>query len=307
MGPILDFGHVFSNIGYIIFGIAYMLIVFYRRKNHLDYVNKYMEINTTSHGIIHPNDTGIPEQFGIYFAMATASIGEGILSACFHICPTNINFQFDTTFMYALSVLIFLKVFQFRHSDITPSPRISYLLISVILVVEVIGYFVDNIIFWIFFIVFYLGIMFYAIVNIYCTKGISSTLEFTWENLKKILNPTQWSLECFQLKPVQLVIAVNVFLAIYILFTHSPGVSSYILLILMLNMQMYFMYYIYCKLWYACSKGLEGEKISGITWAYAGLAIACVAASGRNIAVTVTVHHFRKIGGCLATSFLPWN
>ena len=37
---------------------------------------------------------------------------EGVLSACYHICPTNENFQFDTTFMYIITILLFLKIYQ---------------------------------------------------------------------------------------------------------------------------------------------------------------------------------------------------
>ena len=46
------------------------------------------------------NVQGIPQQFGIFYAMGVALMFEGVLSACYHICPTNENFQFDTTFMY---------------------------------------------------------------------------------------------------------------------------------------------------------------------------------------------------------------
>ena len=77
--------------------------------------------------IIHPRDTGIPESYGIFYAMGAALTLEGsiflpnylltslllftgVLSACYHICPTAENFQFDTTFMYCISVLVFLKV-----------------------------------------------------------------------------------------------------------------------------------------------------------------------------------------------------
>ena len=35
---------------------------------------------------------------------------EGFLSACYHVCPTVESFQFDTTFMYIMAVLVFLKV-----------------------------------------------------------------------------------------------------------------------------------------------------------------------------------------------------
>ena len=61
--------------------------------------------------------TGIPQHFGIFYAMGFALISEGFLSACYHVCPTSENFQFDTTFMYVIAVLGFIKIYQFRHSD----------------------------------------------------------------------------------------------------------------------------------------------------------------------------------------------
>jgi hypothetical protein len=51
--------------------------------------------------------------------MGASLVGEGILSACYHICPTDINFQFDTTFMYAIALLMFLQEglrFKFRST-----------------------------------------------------------------------------------------------------------------------------------------------------------------------------------------------
>ena len=51
--------------------------------------------------------------------MGLALIFEGVLSACYHICPTNENFQFDTTFMYIMAIIMIVKIFQFRHPDLT--------------------------------------------------------------------------------------------------------------------------------------------------------------------------------------------
>ena len=88
----------------------------------------------------HPKFTGIPESSGIFYAMGAALMFEGkvrvlkksrvivfvflqmyilgILSGCYHICPTANNFQFDTTFMYCISVLVFLKVLSiFKESQ----------------------------------------------------------------------------------------------------------------------------------------------------------------------------------------------
>ena len=42
----------------------------------------------------------------------------GFLSSCYHVCPTEENFQFDTTFMYCISVLVFLKVCRASLSSI---------------------------------------------------------------------------------------------------------------------------------------------------------------------------------------------
>ena len=276
-GYILDYGHVFSNMGYVIFGLAFTVIVYFRNMKH----NKYEE-NHVKH-LINKVNTGIPEEYAIFYAMAASSIGEGILSACYHICPTGVNFQFDTTFMYSMSVLIFLKVFQFRHSDITPSPHKTYLFISFILVVEVTGYFTDRIIFWILFTFFYLLIVNYVIINIYCDKGSKGTFRFLYDIIKIVWHPEEWSLACLQIKPVKFIILTNICLAGYFLFSKTPGVSSYILLILMMNMQMYFLYYIYCKLWYYYKEKMEGEAIKWFTWLYGVLAVVCCVFAGSNI------------------------
>ena len=37
---------------------------------------------------------GVPQYFGIYYAMGIGLIMEGFMSAFYHICPTNANFQF---------------------------------------------------------------------------------------------------------------------------------------------------------------------------------------------------------------------
>ena len=61
--------------------------------------------------------TGIPQQFGIFYAMGWALIFQGCFSAFYHVCPTRKNFQFDTSFMYVIAILLFIKIYQFRHSD----------------------------------------------------------------------------------------------------------------------------------------------------------------------------------------------
>ena len=88
-----------------------MQFIFFSCRKHL--YNKKIEQECDEN--IEP--TGIPKHFGIFYAMGFALISEGFLSACYHVCPTNENFQFDTTFMYVITVLCYIKIYQFRHSD----------------------------------------------------------------------------------------------------------------------------------------------------------------------------------------------
>lgn len=98
LGMVTDFNHVFSNLGYVMLGILFILIV--RGKDH-----KYQKLS-----LEHRKNIGIPQHFGMYYAMGIALIMEGIMSGCYHVCPNHTNFQFDTAFMYTISILILLKV-----------------------------------------------------------------------------------------------------------------------------------------------------------------------------------------------------
>jgi hypothetical protein len=193
--------------------------------------------------------------------MGASLVGEGILSACYHICPTGINFQFDTTFMYALSLLIFLKVYQFRHLRITPPATSTGLFLAILLYLEVSGYFFDHWAFWIVFVLFYLGVTNYIILKIYRSEELSHpeggqrVSVQTYSQLRSGQEtgppaPAVWSWRNIRTRPILAVVVANVSLAIYILICHTPGVSSYILLILSVNMALYFFYYLACKMYY---------------------------------------------------------
>ena len=62
--------------------------------------------------------------------------------------------------------------------------------------------------------------------------------------------PGLWSWRNIRTRPVLGVAAANAGVALYILICHTPGVSSYILLILAFNMSLYLMYYLSCKMYY---------------------------------------------------------
>lgn len=93
--------------------------------------------------------------------MGTALMMEGLLSACYHVCPNYTNFQFgecrpgaapgaapspadrcrpaDTSFMYMIAGLCMLKLYQKRHPDINASAYSAYACLAVVIFFSVVG------------------------------------------------------------------------------------------------------------------------------------------------------------------------
>merc|ERR1711892_642451 len=98
-GPFLNFNQIFSNVGYAYFGIMYMGIVCIHQM-------KFEKLTAEKGGKLAVLHYGIPQQYGIYYALGGALVMEGFMSVAFHICPSKSSFQFDTTFMYLIAILI---------------------------------------------------------------------------------------------------------------------------------------------------------------------------------------------------------
>ena len=114
-----DFNHFFSNVGYIVLGTIFVLITKRRDYIHTMKMSKQNGVEV-SHGafcclllsvappkadasgtfpyILFPSDgllqRGIPPHYGLSYSMGFGLIVEGILSACYHLCPTRMNYQF---------------------------------------------------------------------------------------------------------------------------------------------------------------------------------------------------------------------
>eukprot|EP00092_Neocalanus_flemingeri_P009052 GFUD01009743.1.p1 GENE.GFUD01009743.1~~GFUD01009743.1.p1 ORF type:complete len:730 (+),score=141.45 GFUD01009743.1:101-2290(+) len=104
LGHVRDFNHVFSNLGYCVFGLLFMCIVLFKKLKYESFLAENANIDK--------EDYGVPTQYGLYFAMGLSLFMEGVMSSSYHVCPTNVTFQFDTTFMYLLAVLMFMKLYQ---------------------------------------------------------------------------------------------------------------------------------------------------------------------------------------------------
>ncbi|KAL3274294.1 hypothetical protein HHI36_015699 [Cryptolaemus montrouzieri] len=145
-----DFNHIFSNIGYILLGILYIFVVLHRH-------------NT----VPERPEVGIPVHYGIYYAMGVSLIIEGLLSACYHICPSQSNYQFDTSFMYVMAVLCSIKLYQNRHSDVNATAYATFTVLGVIIFVAMIGILHGYFFIWLAFFLGYIVLCIYLSFKIY--------------------------------------------------------------------------------------------------------------------------------------------
>uniref|UniRef100_A0A669QYJ8 SID1 transmembrane family member 1 n=1 Tax=Phasianus colchicus TaxID=9054 RepID=A0A669QYJ8_PHACC len=126
LGVLSAFNNILSNVGHMLLGFLFLLIVLRRDILH----RRAMEMK---------DDYGIPKHFGLFYAMGIALMMEGVLSACYHVCPNYSNFQFDTSFMYMIAGLCMLKLYQTRHPDINASAYSAYASFAVVICLAVLG------------------------------------------------------------------------------------------------------------------------------------------------------------------------
>ncbi|XP_030319591.1 SID1 transmembrane family member 1 isoform X5 [Calypte anna] len=130
LGVLSAFNNILSNVGHMLLGFLFLLIVLRRDILH----RRAMEMKDT-----YTLDYGIPKHFGLFYAMGIALMMEGVLSACYHVCPNYSNFQFDTSFMYMIAGLCMLKLYQTRHPDINASAYSAYASFAVVICLAVLG------------------------------------------------------------------------------------------------------------------------------------------------------------------------
>ncbi|XP_032906990.1 SID1 transmembrane family member 1 isoform X5 [Catharus ustulatus] len=130
LGVLSAFNNILSNVGHMMLGFLFLLIVLRRDILH----RRAMAMKD-----IYTLDYGIPKHFGLFYAMGIALMMEGVLSACYHVCPNYSNFQFDTSFMYMIAGLCMLKLYQTRHPDINASACSAYASFAVVISLAVLG------------------------------------------------------------------------------------------------------------------------------------------------------------------------
>ncbi|KAM6959093.1 SID1 transmembrane family member 2 [Aplochiton taeniatus] len=245
LGELSAFNNILSNLGYVMLGLLFLLIVLKRDIVH----NRAMLRNE-----LNALECGIPKHFGLFYAMGTALMMEGLLSACYHVCPNYTNFQFDTSFMYMIAGLCMLKLYQKRHPDINASAYTAYACLAAVIFFSVLGVVFGrgNMVFWIVF----------SVIHILATMLLSTQLYYMgrWRLDSGILRRVVYVIytDCIRQcsgpmyidRMVLLVMGniVNWSLAAYGLLERPNDFASYLLAIAICNLLLYFAFYIIMKL-----------------------------------------------------------
>ncbi|NXE93633.1 SIDT2 protein, partial [Menura novaehollandiae] len=245
LGNLSAFNNILSNLGYVLLGLLFLLIILQREINY----NRALMRNDA-----HALECGIPKHFGLFYAMGTALMMEGLLSACYHVCPNYTNFQFDTSFMYMIAGLCMLKLYQKRHPDINASAYSAYACLALVIFFSVVGvvFGKGNTAFWIVF----------SVIHILATLLLSTQLYYMgrWKLdsgiLRRIVHVLytdcvrQCSGPMYVDRMVLLVMGniVNWSLAAYGLIVRPNDFASYLLAIGICNLLLYFAFYIIMKL-----------------------------------------------------------
>ena len=250
-----DFNHIFSNIAYLGFGSLFIFLTWFRKIQHERFIKR---LNTVA-GELETEEAeleyGIPQHFGMFYAIGFSMILEGFFSSCYHVCPTTENFQFDTTFMYLLAMLCFLKMYQFRHPDVVSSAYKAFFGLGLVMFFEVLGIFYGHsTVFWVIFLTAYFVTCVILTSIFYHAGKWSLDMLIFWRLALAVYDVVKHPRRrrSYSKKRLIFVIVLN---AANLAFLISgaiirPGVSSYLLGIFITNLAIYFLYYFSMKIYH---------------------------------------------------------
>ncbi|KAM7180803.1 SID1 transmembrane family member 1 isoform 2-T2 [Macrochelys suwanniensis] len=245
LGVLSAFNNVLSNVGHMLLGFLFLLIVL--RKDILH--RHSLEAKDT-----YTLEYGIPKHFGLFYAMGIALMMEGVLSACYHVCPNYSNFQFDTSFMYMIAGLCMLKLYQTRHPDINASAYSAYASFAVVICLAVLGvvFGKNNVWFWVIF----------SVIHIVASLALSTQIYYMgrfkidfgiFRRVVMVLYTDcfqQCSRPMYMDRMVLLIVGnlVNWSFAVFGLVYRPRDFASYMLGIFICNLLLYLAFYIIMKL-----------------------------------------------------------
>ncbi|CAF4518382.1 unnamed protein product [Rotaria sp. Silwood1] len=235
------FNNVFSNIGYCVLGILFFIIVYRRDKAYARFLTKYPAIG---------KEYGIPQHFGLFYAMAIGLFMEGILSSCYHVCPSRQNFQFDTSFMFIIAVLNLIKIYQTRHPDINPRSAGVFSFLAVIIFVTVIGVYYDKQWFWIIYAIIHIIVCLTFTAKIYYMGKLKISFRVHIHLYRLVKGNGFLSRPRYLNRMIILIAAncINIAFALYGAIAQPDSFPDHLLFIFLGNLALYLIYYIFMKI-----------------------------------------------------------
>jgi hypothetical protein len=249
---IKPFNNIISNILYIIFGIIFILTVRFSK-------------------IAKPG-CGTNQDKSLYYSVGICLIFIGLFSGLFHICPSPLNFQFDTLYMFVGGALTFLAIYHKRHMSKIPSAFKTYLFLAFFYylnTISLIKYSQGGIGLWLwlvadFFIVY---ILVHGTINLYYANNYALSCGLFNKIKETILN---WR---FINKPKFVLVCIINIASICLIFdaTFSRAIifTDWFLALFIMNMAIYFVYYIIQKV-------IHDERIMFYIWVMIFIDIICI-------------------------------
>ena len=249
------------------FGVLFLGLVWSKKRKHRKLIAR-IEHEDFNH---ESSNFGIQQHYGLFYAMGWALIFEGLLSACYHVCPTDENFQFDTTFMYVIAILCFIKIYQFRHPDVASNAYKVFLGVGVVMLLEVFGIFYESTLFWTsLLLMYFLAAMLLSII-IYQAGKLSFRPRVLRDMLSKIIKDlypcNSAHISTKRLAFVLILELVNIMFLIYGTIS-QPNISMFLLMIFIGNLLVYTIYY-------TAMKAYHKEPIRSAPIIYSLLALLC--------------------------------
>ena len=265
LGYFKAFNNIYSNVYYLVFGLLFMVLTRYRQVQYLRFL-RGLGSDTEEEASPSSDNTGVPQQFGLFYALGLAMVMEALFSAAYHVCPTDRNFQFDTTFMYIIAALAFIKIYQFRHGDAAASAYKVFLGVGLLLFVEVAGiYAADTAGYWVF------TLLLYLLLSLVLTSILYSVGEWTagvrlLRQVPRAAAAMARGRKSFtdyrNIRAVLPAVLAAVNLLLFVLgAVFRPAVSSYLLFIFIGNLLAYTVHYLSMKLYH-------GESVTAAAYAH---------------------------------------
>ncbi|XP_026314118.1 SID1 transmembrane family member 1-like isoform X2 [Hyposmocoma kahamanoa] len=254
-GGLSDFNHVFSNLGYLLLGMLFVIQVRRRRSRRR---------RRPRH-----EEYGIPEHYGMLESLGVGIMVVGVLSASYHVCPNRLNFQFDTAFMYVLMVLSMVTIYQSRHPDINARAHATFGVLAVLIALVVWGVIGGNAIFWAVFTVLHIFTILLLSLHIYYVGQFTLDKHGLTEATRGLRELPAGGRPLYGARLALLLIAnaVNWGFAVYGMVTMATDFAGHMLYVLLCNTFMYMLFYLVMKL-------LHGERLRWYSWLFLGSAVA---------------------------------